>query len=285
MKNEMGQDLNVSVIVPCYNREKTIKRCIDSIVRQTFPPYEIIAVDDGSTDRTVAILENMPYESLKIIRQNHKGAQAARNLGIINAKGNYIAFLDSDDEWVAEMLEEEMSYFLNAGEKCAVYSDCYQQIGHTKKIWRLSDCTVDSYTKLLKRPGPMFQSLLVKKEWLFEIGLLDENVPAYQEWDTVILLAKKYELVHLKKPLFIYHLHNGETISKDMVRDISGYAYIVRKNKKEILKMCGIESLNNHYNVLVKKCLAHRNKRMIIFLMEMLGINLKYFLLGNVLGK
>lgn len=99
--------MKVSVIIPTYNREKTIKRCIDSVVNQSMPPYEIIVVDDGSTDKTLKIL-NEHFKDIKIIKQNHQGAQVARNAGILAAQGEYIAFLDSDDEWLADKLEVQV---------------------------------------------------------------------------------------------------------------------------------------------------------------------------------
>lgn len=276
--------MNISVVVPSYNREKTITRCIKSIAGQSLPPYEIIVVDDGSTDRTLMILDNMPYDNLRVIRQNHRGAQAARNLGIINARGEYITFLDSDDEWLPDMLAETVDCFLKEGCDSVIYADCYRSDGHKKTIWRLPDCTASSYASLLKYSGPMFQSLLVKKEWLLEIGLLDENIPAYQEWDTAIRLAKKHKFVHIKKPMFIYYLHNGETISKDKKKDIAGYGYIVHKHRKEILNIHGITQLNRHYKKLIKKCLQNKSKMMWITLAQMWKANIKY-MFENMIQK
>lgn len=281
--NRALQDIKVSVIVPCYNREKTIKRCIDSIAEQTFPPYEIIAVDDGSADQTLTILENMSYDNLRVVKQNHRGAQAARNLGIINAKGNHIAFLDSDDEWLPQMLEEVTGCYLGEGEDCVIYSDCYVCREKKKKVWRLPDCSKKSYEALLAGYGPTFGSLFGKREWFFEMGLLDENVLAYQEWDTSIRLARRNRFVHLKKPLFIYYLHDGETISKDNGKDISGYAYIVDGHQDEILKMCGIRTLNNHYKILIKKCITYKDRRAVVFALKVLKINI-IFIFRKLLG-
>lgn len=273
---EISRECKISVVVPTFNREKTIKRCIDSIVKQTLPPYEIIVVDDGSIDQTLTILESMVYKNLRVIRQNHRGAQAARNLGIMNAKGDYIAFLDSDDEWMSDMLEKSVDSFFDAGCNSVVYADCYRDNGYKKEIWRMPNCTANSYAFLLKYPGPMFQSFLVKKEWLLEIGMLDENVPAYQEWDTSISLAKKHKFVHVKKPLFIYHLHSGETISKDKKKDIMGYSYIVHKYREDILKIHGITELNRHYKILIKKCLQYKSRKIWNVLFQMWNVNIKY---------
>lgn len=277
MLNELYDSHRITVVIPVYNREKTIKRCIDSVVGQTFAPYEIIAVDDGSTDQTLVILENMSYDKLRVIRQNHRGAQAARNLGIINAKGNYIAFLDSDDEWLPEMLEEEVACLLNKKDDCVIYSDCYKNNGH-KRIWKLPDCTANSYASALKHGGPMFQSLLVKKEWLLEMGLLDEKVPAYQEWDATICLAKRKRFFHIRKPLFIYYLHDGETISKDRNKGVAGYLYILNKHEGDILKIHGIGMLNRHYKMLLESCLKNKNRKAVYILFRMLCVNARILL-------
>lgn len=267
--------MNISVVIPSFNREKTITRCIDSIAKQSLTPYEIIVVDDGSTDRTLTILEDMPYENLRVIKQNHRGAQAARNLGIINAKGEYIAFLDSDDEWLPEMLEETVARFLAEGGDCVVYSDCYIWKEGKRKVWKLP--TVSTYADLLSRSGPMFQSMLVKKEWLLEIGLLDENVPAYQEWDTAIRLAEKNRFVHIKKPLFVYYQHDGEMISKDHGKDIAGYAYIVNKHRDDIIKIHGIDVLSQYYKTLIRKCLQYRSRKIWYILFQIWSVNIKIY--------
>lgn len=269
-------EIKVSVIIPCYNREKTIKRCIDSVAGQTMRPYEIVAVDDGSQDQTLAILGDMKYANLRVIRQNHRGAQAARNLGILNAGGDYIAFLDSDDEWMPRMLEEEIRRLLRETDDCVIYSDCYICSHGRRRLWKRSDWQVNTYASTLMRSSMMFQSALAKKELFFKIGLLDENVPSYQEWDTEIRLARIAKLVPVHKPLFIYYQHEGETISKDKNKEITGYAYIVRKYQKEIIKMCGIKKLNRHYRALLKTCFSYKSEYFILFMLELLHINLKY---------
>lgn len=253
--------IQVSVVVPVYNREKTIKRCIDSIVAQTVPPMEIVVVDDGSTDRTVPVLESMEYACLKIIKQNHKGAQTARNLGILNASGEYIAFLDSDDEWLPEMLEREIAYLLKEKGDCVIYGDCYTCRHGKKTLWNLPGRTGNLYDYLLIHPGPMFQSLLAKKELFLKIGLLDENVIAGQEWDTTIRLAKEAKFIHIREPLFIFYEHGGERISNNMDASIRGHIYIIKKYQKEIIERHGMRGMKYHYGILIRDCVKYKNKR------------------------
>lgn len=94
------------------------------------------------------------------------------------------------------------------------------------------------------------------------MGLLDENVPSYQEWDTAIRLAKKNKFAYIEKPLFIYHLHDGETISKSAKKEIDGLEYIYEKHKEEIRSLLGKQELKQRYKGLMKKCAVYRDKRM-----------------------
>src|SRR5690348_5887803 len=101
----MDGNVKVSVIVPAYNRAHTIRRCLDSALGQSISPHEVIVVDDASTDDTTSVVKSISHERLRLITMPaRKGAQAARNVGIKNAKSDYIAFLDSDDEWLPEKL-------------------------------------------------------------------------------------------------------------------------------------------------------------------------------------
>lgn len=129
----ISNHIKVSVVIPSYNREKTIKKCLDSVISQTYKAYEIILVDDGSTDKTIEQAERLGCSYLKVIKQNHKGAQAARNLGIVNACGEYIAFLDSDDEWLPTLLEEFMYLLQKEKENIVIYTDGYIYDENTKE--------------------------------------------------------------------------------------------------------------------------------------------------------
>lgn len=117
----MNSDVVISVVIPVYNSERTIKECLLSVIKQTILPYEIIVVDDGSSDRSLLILSEFKNTqksiNLKIITQANGGPSKARNTGIRNAKGNWIAFLDSDDIWLPNKLEEQLK-ILKINKEC-----------------------------------------------------------------------------------------------------------------------------------------------------------------------
>ena len=245
----------VSVIIPTYNRAHLIGRAIQSVLNQTYQDFEIIVVDDASKDNTEEVVKSFRDERIIYLRhENNRGAQTARNTGIKAAKGGWIAFLDSDDEWLPQRLEVELSLAHKTGVS-VVYSECYIKRSNDSelKIFGIRHKSGDIYRDLLKYPGPMFQGLLVKRECLERIGYLDKAIISYQEWDTAIRLARYYKFGFVEKPLFIYHCHEDETISKDMKRDADGRAQIVKKNRKDILEVAGKKALQRHYIILAGK--------------------------------
>ncbi len=130
----------VSIITPCYNGEKYINETIESVLKQTYPNFEMIIVDDGSKDNSVKIINRYQEkdERIKLLRQKNAGSAAARNNGIRHANGRYIALLDADDVWLANFLEEQIDFMREKNTVCVFSSydrinKHSQQIGHTTK--------------------------------------------------------------------------------------------------------------------------------------------------------
>ena len=247
----MDSNIKVSVIVPTHNRAHTIRRCLDSALGQTISPYEVIVVDDASTDDTTSVVKSISDERLRLITMpSNKGAQAARNVGIKNAKGDHIAFLDSDDEWVPEKLEWQIKEIARMEKPCVIHGAgwIYKEQENTREIFAMPRLNGFVYKELLAHPGPLYPCILVPKKNLAEIGFLDEKTPSYQEWDTSIALAKQLDFVFIDKPLMIYHVHGGDTISKNKVKEAEGWQYIVEKYSAEILKNVGNKVLAQHYS-------------------------------------
>ena len=228
----------ISVIIPTYNRVNTIAYCLDSVMNQTLMPQEIIVVDDCSLDDTLLVVKHYNHPLVKIIQlQKNSGAQKARNAGIKSATGEWIAFLDSDDQWMPEYLEKQYMVTLNTKSNI-VYCNAFVDNGVSREKFAMPDVSEDTYKKLLCQTGPMFQGLFVKKNNLEAINYLDEEIVAFQEWDTCIRLAKHDNFVFNKEALFVYNLHKGATISKHKKNDVLGYNYIVNKHELEIKKTC-----------------------------------------------
>ncbi len=261
----MPHDTNTSiaVVIPTFNRANTIVACIKSVLSQTYPVNEIIIVDDHSTDNTIKQLNEFEDEIIILQTKHQSGAQAARNVGIKAAKSEWISFLDSDDEYLQNKLEKQISV-LNIAEynpMTVVHGDCYLRNINSDKLkhWQLDKIDGENvYKQLLSKSGTLFPSILTSKQALDKISYLDENVPSYHEWDTAIRLAKYCRFIHIQKPLFIYNIHES-TISKNPEVSVEGYQYIINKFKDDIIKFCGDATFTNH--LIINSVLAFNNRK------------------------
>lgn len=258
------QDKLVSIIIPTKNRSGFILRSIKSLIAQTYKKIEIIVVDDNSTDDTCSVINQFSEQYGSDIKyfclSGKSGAQAARNLGIRNASGEWIAFQDSDDEWLPRKLELQMNALEKRGYDpfTVVHTESfinYVDSGIMKK-WERPVIEGDNiYSFILTSSPPLFPTILTSKIALEKIEYLDENVKAHQEWDTSIRLAKICRFIQIKEPLFIYHIHNETTISSDNKKDILAYKFIIDKHKEDIIKYCGIEKWHEHLFKLLSRSL------------------------------
>jgi glycosyltransferase involved in cell wall biosynthesis len=260
----MQTQIAVTVIIPTYNRAHTIQRCLRSVLCQSYGPAQVLVVDDASTDDTRDRVLSISDQRIEYIRlPQNSGPQAARNEGIRQAKGEWIAFQDSDDEWLPNRLRSGVEALaeMQFCNDIVVHGDCLisEDERSLQRLWELPVVEGEhAYQTLLSHPGPVFPALLVAKTQLLGMGLLDEIVPSYQEWDTSIMLAERSRFRHIRQPLFIYHKHEGETISKSMTRDIRGYEYIIRKHEKQIKSICGLDVWEKHLRYQLNRAVMYR---------------------------
>lgn len=242
---------NVSVIIPAYNRKSFLENAIKSVLAQTYSDFEIIVVDDASTDGTLQLLTRLAKDDNRISFERHQtnlGAQAARNTGIRASKCKWIAFLDSDDFWLPESLSSRLELATKTGAE-VVHSACYtlEDDGGELKRFAAPPIQGSVYKDLLAAPGPTFPSLLVSKQALIKIGYLDSTIRSYQEWDTAIRLARHYTFAFFPEPTFVYDCRHRTTISADSLRAASGYEQVFKKHKWSILRHLGPKALALHY--------------------------------------
>src|SRR6056297_2743784 len=196
----------ISVIIPTYNRGHIITRAIDSALRQTYRDFEIIVIDDGSTDNTRTVLE--PYQDqIKYFYQENRGVTEARNKGIKESYGEFIAFLDSDDYWLPEKLEMQMNYFKNHPEVAMVYTRHWKEIDTGKnKIMPKKNKLVEGYIYkyLLFSSYIWMGAVMVRKDSLFNVGLLDHPLDKHM----FLKIARKYNVGAIDKPLAVHYKVN-----------------------------------------------------------------------------
>lgn len=248
-------EASVSAVIPTYNRAEFMPRAIQSILNQTHPVSEIVIVDDVSTDNTESIVRQMQSQSdrIRYIRLPQKGgAQKARNTGIQAARGEWIAFLDSDDVWLPDRIRLGLEKARQMRVP-AVYTEAYMRKNGQITLMKRGSAQGFIFAEMLKSPGPMFQGLLVRKECLLRVGLLDESLPAWQEWDAFLRLSQYYKFGFVAEPCFVWDAHDKDTISKDKSRDLAGYERIVETWKEHIVRQVGPEALERHLQTIREK--------------------------------
>ena len=204
---------DISVIIPTYNRDKFILECVQSVLAQTLPAREIIIVDDGSTDATYNILRDLGFNSitthksvLRYFSQQNRGVSSARNLGIKEARSEYIALLDSDDLWLKSKLDRQIRAFQNDKQST--------RLCHTDEIWIRNGVRVNQHKKHKKYGGNVFKnclklccispsSAMIHKSVFTDFGFFDEDLPACEDYDFWLRYSAKEDVNFVNEPLII----------------------------------------------------------------------------------
>ena len=207
--------MKISVIIPTYNRKKTLARAIQSVINQSLSPFEILIIDDGSNDGTEEWVKDN-FQNIKYIYQNNHGVSSARNIGIENAYGDWVAFLDSDDEWLPNKLYEQVK---------AIDSNPEMKFFHTNEIWIRNGVRVNQMKKHKKYGGYIFEkcldicrvspsSVLIQKEVFDNIGIFDESLRVCEDYDLWLRITSKYSVVFLDIPLIYKYGGHADQLSK-----------------------------------------------------------------------
>lgn len=208
----------VSVIVPVYNGEQWIHQCLESIRAQTFTDYEIIVVDDGSTDNTPQLLAEQGTE-IRSFRTENRGVSAARNKGIREARGKYVAFLDADDLWEPDRLERQIAALEAPGAPAWIYSDALAVAGDSgEPLYRIGQ-RVKMFEGNILRPLLLndfipILTVLARKDIFNEVGLFDENMPPSEDWDLFLRIASIYPIAFIPECLARYRIHPSNNSRK-----------------------------------------------------------------------
>lgn len=207
--NESDATPAVSVIIPAYNASAYIKEALDSVFAQTFRDYEVIVINDGSPDtpRLEQMLE--PYgESLKYIKQENRGAAAARNSGLRNARGEFVAFLDADDYWLPDYLSKQIDFLERSGADL-VYSDALligdsPLAGRTYMETAPSRGEVTSESLLGYQCNVITSGVLARKKPILEVGLFDEMIKRAHDFDLWLRLAKHGAKISYQRKVLLH---------------------------------------------------------------------------------
>jgi glycosyltransferase involved in cell wall biosynthesis len=233
----------VSVIIPTYNRADMITESIQSVLNQTYTEFELLVVDDGSTDNTKQVVESIKDERIRnIVMPENGGAGAARNEGIRQAKYDYIAFQDSDDFWLPEKLEKQMKLLAQHPEAGIVYCayECHKPNGDVcivpDREIPMNEKSGYIYEHMLYRNTIGAPVVLVRRECLERTGLFDERLSALEDWELFLRIAKEYEIAYLDEALVKVNLRNGG-VSSHMAGYFEARCSMVAQHKEDLLKL------------------------------------------------
>jgi len=226
----------VSIIIPTYNYGRFLQTAIDSAFAQTFKDFEVIVIDDGSTDDTKGIIQSKYAHRIKYIYQEHKGAPAARNRGFREAKGEYVVFLDADDWLSEEYLEYKVNVLNNNEDIGWVYSDWYY-VDDKGLLERVSK-SPSFYKRKLEGDisSELFSSgnyittdaVLIRKACIEKVGGFDESLPALQDYDLWLRVSMHYRVKYLNMALS-YSLVHSDSLSSQMGVNPKAFLIIAKK--------------------------------------------------------
>ncbi len=206
---------SVSVVIPTYNRAALLGRAVTSVQRQTLRPLEIIIVDDGSTDDTRQLVERA-FPECHYLHQSNRGVSSARNLGIKASRGEWIALLDSDDEWLPEKLAKQLQLLTDLPD---------HPLCHTGEIWVRKGRRVNAMKKHAKSGGWIFpnclplcvispSSVLIRRSLFDEIGLFDECLPACEDYDLWLRICSRHPVAYLETPQIVKYGGHTDQLSQ-----------------------------------------------------------------------
>lgn len=274
----------VSVIIPTFNRADKVVRAISSVLDQTFTDFEIIVIDDGSTDRTKQAVARFNDRIKYIGHAANFGVSTARNTGIENSSAPFIAFLDSDDHWLPEKLAAQMRFFDTNPEA---------QVCQTEEIWIRKGRRVNPRKKHLKPSGDIFapslklclvspSAVMLRRSLLEKVGLFDENLPVCEDYDLWLRIACRHPVYLIEQPLIVKEGGHSDQLSsrykgmdrfriKALVKLITSGMLSqkqLKKASKELAQKCGIygtgcikrgkQAEGNYYLQLPEKTMKHQ---------------------------
>ena len=200
----------VSVIIPTYNRASLISRAVDSVLAQTFKDYEVIIIDDGSKDNTKEVLESYTGR-VKYIYQNNGGISVARNRGIEESNGKYIAFLDSDDYWAPEKLEMQAK-ILDENPKVGIVYVRMPIVNEKGEVLGMKPNGISgkNFQELLRVWGDLpTSSVMTRRECFDRVGVFDENLPPMEDIDMWLRIAHSYDLYEIEGKVLAYYFRHA----------------------------------------------------------------------------
>lgn len=224
----------VSVIIPAYNAGHFIAQAIESALAQTNVRTDVLVIDDGSTDNTADVVATFGKQ-VKYLRQANGGPARARNLGLREANGDFIAFLDADDYWLSDKLQRQLAC-LDAQPSAAVVHtavvDLQQATGERTRRGAEEFCG-DCYLRLFRGNRITLSSVVVRRNCLLDAGGFDERIrnASVEDYDLLLRIAREHPFAYLDEPLVVYRLH-GANATHNAWRIYAGDLVVIERALK-----------------------------------------------------
>lgn len=221
----------VSVIITTFRREfSMVRRALESVLNQEYGNLEVIVVDDNGQEshfrRDVEVgIQSINDNRIKLVQhKKNLGACAARNSGISKSNGEYIAFLDDDDEWLPQKVALQVDAFMKNGDVALVYCNNYIQKGNSRPVLQNRKLKYGYCFKELLYSNFIGSTsfVMLKTSVFFEVGLFNEEMQSSQDYELWLRIAKTQKILGIDTPLVIYHVHDGDRISSSSQKKIEG---------------------------------------------------------------
>lgn len=252
----------VSIVVPAYNAERTILETIRSIQAQTFSDFELIVINDGSTDQTLQLLDTVEDSRLKVFSYENGGLPVARNRGIHRSTGEFISFIDADDLWTADKLELQLKALQEHPEAGVAYSwtafidEKSTLFHHNHPIWYEGNVYPNLLLRCFIANG---SNILVRRECVEAVGEFDPTLKSTEDWEYYLRLAARYPFALVPKHQILYRRSPTSMTSKVAVMEkynllVAERAFQSAPQELQYLKK---QSLSNIYIFITRICLEH----------------------------
>lgn len=255
----MSSNSLVSIILPTYNREKYISKAINSIIEQEYTNWELLVIDDGSTDNTERIIKSFKDERIKYFYQENSGKPSvARNKGIENSAGEFIAFIDSDDLWTTDKLENQMSWLLNEDlDIDMIFSNAQiMTINNNRRgLWSnlINEYGYITRLELLGKNHIPLPSVVIKKNCLNLVGKFNESdhLVIGEDYDLWLRISDKHKIYFINKPLIIVYKHSANTSTSSPTKNQLYLASEITKRLSEEINKGISSDKNNLYTAAI----------------------------------
>lgn len=229
----------VSVIIPTYNRAHLLGRAIKSVLDQTYGDFELIVVDDGSTDNTEEVVRAFNDRRISYFKHSiNRGVSAARNTGISIAMGSYIAFQDSDDEWLPQKLEKQMALFEQDREGnlglVLCETEAVSEVGEERSVPEINRLNYEQLISHFGAYGEGTQRFLLRRKSIAPELYFDENLRAWEEWDLLLRVSRICRIDYAKEVLVRRYYNHGEVHLDNPSNRLKARRVLLRKYASEL---------------------------------------------------